>query len=105
MPTPPAFLGGFFGLSDERRSQKLPYQNLPFWQMLQGRPQQAFQTPQLGFIPSAQRLQRLAPSELQGLLGVAESEFGVNADDLLYQSQKLAPRNAGTFGYPRFLRF
>ena len=100
----PAFLSGFFGLSNDRRQQKLPYQNLPFWQMLQGQNVQPFQTQQLGFIPSVQQLGRMSPSETQGLLGIAESEFGVNADDLLYQSQKLRPRGAGAFGYaPRFL--
>ena len=103
----PGVSPGFMpGVSPEQRQQSLPYQGLPFWQALQGQQTQAFQTPQMGFIPSMQRWNRLAPSEQQGFLGIAQSEFGLDANDVMAQTQRLAPRGAGAFSYaPKFLRY
>lgn len=86
--------GNVFG-NPARRRMRPPQP--PFLGFLRGdagiRP---FAPPGLGYVPSAQRFNRLAPSERAGAFGYFENELGLHAPDVEFLMNKLRPRGAIT---------
>ncbi|MGH2713302.1 MAG: hypothetical protein ACRDM7_05355 [Thermoleophilaceae bacterium] len=86
----PAWASG--SLLDERK-KRAPQP--PFISYLRGdQGVQPYAPPNLGYVPSAQRFERLAPSEQQGYAGYLEDELGLHAPDVFALMDKLRPRGA-----------
>jgi hypothetical protein len=84
--------GGIFGDTQRRRLRAPVPPFIPFARGDAGvRP---FAPPGLGYVPSAQRFARMAPSEQAGFAGHLESELGVNAPDAFWLMDKLRPKRA-----------